>query len=172
MPMIRKLALFSIFISAGFCSDVPDAKTAARLRDLLQQKRYGRVGARHRRTSNCSRWCVVDTGAPGSQFGVRFYRAAKSQLTRKMRAKIESAGAGGMRHFRGYKMDRLNLSLGGQDVILPSATILAQPIGGDGYFLRESGAGRFSSVQRLHHRFSEYDFQSHEVENRRVAASS
>lgn len=73
----------------------------------------------------------LDTGALGSQFGVRFYRAVRSQLTRKMRASIELAGAGGLRHFRGYKMERLKLTLGGQDVTLPSTTILAEPNGSD-----------------------------------------
>lgn len=83
------------------------------------------------KVAGADRLFSLDTGALGSQFGVRFYRTVRSQLTRKMRAKIESAGAGGMRHFRGYKMDRLNLSLGGQDIVLPSATILAEPFGSD-----------------------------------------
>ncbi|HEY6305532.1 MAG TPA: aspartyl protease family protein [Candidatus Angelobacter sp.] len=90
----------------------------------------------------------LDTGATGSSFSSRFYPVVKSQLTEKMRARNDSAGAGGVRHFHVYKMEGLSLTLGGQEARLASATIFPKPIGsGMDVFFGNLGQDVFGAFQ-------------------------
>lgn len=89
----------------------------------------------------------LDTGAGGSTFGLRFYKEVKSQLTEAMRANSDLAGAGGTRHLRSYQMPDLALGLGGQEITLPVATILAGPNGPFDIFFGNLGQDVFGAFK-------------------------
>ena len=89
----------------------------------------------------------LDTGAGGSTFGVRFYKVVKPQLTEAMRAKSDLAGAGGTRHLRSYQMPDLALGLGGQEITLPAAAILAEPNGPVDMFFGNLGQDVFGAFK-------------------------
>jgi hypothetical protein len=90
----------------------------------------------------------LDTGATSSTFNSRFYPAVKSQLTEKMLARNDSAGLGGVKHSRVYKMDGLSLMLGGQEARLASAIIFPKPTGsGMDVFFGNLGQDVFRTFQ-------------------------
>jgi hypothetical protein len=87
------------------------------------------------------------TPVRGSTFDLRFYKEVKSQLTEAMRAKSDFAGAGGTRHLRSYQMLDLALGLGGREITLPVATILAEPNGPFDIFFGNLGQDVFGAFK-------------------------
>lgn len=69
----------------------------------------------------------LDTGATGSMFSPRFYNALASKLATSKRRKMDINGAGGTHFVNGYDVKNFRLQIGSQQVVLPKASIIAEP---------------------------------------------
>lgn len=78
-------------------------------------------------TEGATRLFSLDTGAGGTILSMRFYRVVASKLAASKERKMGISGAGGTHFVRGYDMKNVQLRIGGQQVALPRASILAEP---------------------------------------------
>ena len=116
------------------------------------------------RAGGAERLFTLDTGA-GSTFSFRFYNVVKPQLTKAMRSRSELSGAGGTRKMRSYVLPELKMSIGGEDLMLKSVTVLPQPVGGNSVgdlFFGNLGQDVFGAFKSF-----TFDFQRMMVEARK-----